>query len=77
MDREVYEVSLIGDGVEEYPIELIDSDRENGYFSFEFEVDFLHTELILDVQVNSYDMDSETYSLQHVPLSPFTVDLQT
>ena len=49
MDREVYELSLIGDGVEEYLIELIDSDRENGYFSFEFEVDELHTELILNV----------------------------
>ena len=45
----VFESWLTGDGDTIYPVTLVDSDEWNGLFTFEFIVNFLHDELLLNV----------------------------
>ena len=61
--RDVYEISLLGDSEVEYQVDLIEADEWNGLFTFEFVVNVLHEELILSVQVYSFNAETETYSL--------------
>lgn len=56
---------------------LADADEWNGLFTFEFLVHILHTELILSVKVYSYDAETDSYSLEHIPQSPFSINLKT